>query len=279
MILDNIGIRFISTQCSNRKHVPDIVKSFKNMDNGDVKCFKLCGSNLRFIQVKDKSNDTILLTNYNNTNDVVKVYLKNNYTNCDFYEKGITFLQHEYRHKMCGVDIFNRGCSVINVRRRTTRWSMAYFEILINASLVNVFTIINSCYRKKEATKREINVQELPQMYRLNRRKILYELGKCLCKRTQVNNIEKEEIIKTISFEQQIENYQKNFNKKESIVMFIGKYIKKDNDSNKYCCSCRKACCEMHFAANRLCYLCNEFNKEQILILDEEMKKHSEGNK
>ena len=54
---------------------------------------------------------------------------------------------------MYGVDVFDRCCSVINVRRRTLRWTVAYFEILVNASLVNVFTIINTCHREKEAVK------------------------------------------------------------------------------------------------------------------------------
>ena len=166
LILDNNKINFTSTLSPNRKLIPEVVKSFKDMDNGDVRCFKICGSNLRFVQIKDKRHDTILLTNNVNTNNVVKVYRRSNFINCEFYEKEITHSQHEYKQGMCGVDVFDRCCSVINVRRRTIRWTVAYFEVLVNASLVNVFTVINTCYRQKEAMKHQVNIQDLPQTKR-----------------------------------------------------------------------------------------------------------------
>ena len=201
LILDNNGIDFIATLSSNRKYIPDVIKRFENMENGDVRCFKVCGSKLRFVQIKDKKHDTILLTNYNNTNDVVKVYRRSQFANCEFYEKEITHSQHEYKQGMCGVDVFDRCFSVVNVRRRTMRWTVAYFEVLVNASLVNVFTVINTCYRQKEATKQQKNIEDLPQTFHLNRRVVLYELGKSLCKNYQMKNIENEEKLKKVSFE------------------------------------------------------------------------------
>ena len=95
---------------------------------------------------------------------------------------------------MCGVDIFDRGCSMINVRRRTSKWTMAYFEVLINASLVNVYTIINYGHRQKVAIEKQIDIQNLPQTVHLSRRYTLYKLGKCLCERLQEKNFKKKKI-------------------------------------------------------------------------------------
>ena len=130
-ILESMGINFVSTIIGKRKYVPDVVRSFEDMENGEVRCFKMFGSEMKFIQIKDKTHDTTLLTNDRNINEVVKVYRRSNFSNCDFYEKEITFSQHKYRHGMCGVDIFNRGCSMVNVRRRTPRWTVLILKYLL----------------------------------------------------------------------------------------------------------------------------------------------------
>ena len=276
LLLDWAGISFISTLSSNRKYIPEVVKSFKGMDNGDVRCFKVCGSELKFIQVKDKLHDTTLFTNESNINKVVKVYRRNNYPNSQFYEKEITFAQYEYRHGMCGVDIFDRGCSVVNVRRRTTRWTVAYFEILVNATLVNVFTIMNSCYRQKVASEKQVEIQNLPQTIHLNRRVTLYKLGRHLCEKLQEKNLEKRKyVFHRISFEAQLEIIKRSIkNTKRRNCCVHSLVYKGRRDSSKYCPHCNRPCCPMHFAANGICYLCNRFNVEQIKTLDEIIKKY-----
>ena len=274
LILDNIGITFISTTSSNRKFIPDVIKSFDNMKNGDVRCFKVYGSKLKIIQIKDNTHDTILLTNNDNTTEVVKIYRKSNFNENEYYEKEITYQQYEYRHGMCGVDIFDRGCEVVNVRRRTTRWTMAYFEILVNASLVNVFTIINYFYRQKKVAELNKSVHDLPQTCRLNRRNTLYEIGKSLCKKYQMKNLEEEEIIRGISFENQLKHIKRiRIEKKRNKCFTHLKIYHKTKLTNRYCPCCSKACCDMHLALNGICFLCNEFNESQIRQLDSEFKK------
>ena len=44
----------------------------------------------------------------------------------------------------------------------------------------------------------------------------------------------------------------------------------KRSESDDYCVKCGRACCEEHFAANGICYLCNGFTNEEIEMLDKE---------
>ena len=167
---------------------------------------------------------------------------------------------------------------MVNVRRRTTRWTVAYFEVLVNASLVNVFTIINNSYRQKVAIRKQMNIENLPQTVHLNRRYTLYKLGKSFCKKIQDKKLEKQEF-KVVSFEEQLNIIRRTTLKTKRNRCFVHSFVYNiRSESKKYCSQCGMACCEMHFAANNICYLCNRFSVEQKKELDKERMKY-EGEK
>ena len=103
------------------------------------------------------------------------------------------------------------------------------------------------------------------------------ELGRHLCEKLQEKNLEKKYYvpIKKITFESQLEIIKKSSieKKKRRNCCVHSTVYKGRRDSSKDCPYCNRPCCLMHFAANGICYLCNGFNVEQIIKLDEAMKK------
>ena len=91
-------------------------------------------------------------------------------------------------------------------------------------------------YRQKVANKRGINVKDLPQMVHLNRRRTLYELGKCLCKKFQDKNLEKEESVKTISFEEQLSIIRRTTFKKSRARCHVHQFVYGKRSETILCC-------------------------------------------
>ena len=88
-------------------------------------------------------------------------------------------------------------------------------------------------------------------------------------------HLEKYLPIKKITFETQLELIKNSsIKKKKRRNCWVHSTVYKGRrDSSKDCPYCHRPCCPMHFAANGICYLCNGFNVEQIIELDEVMKK------
>ena len=103
-------------------------------------------------------------------------------------------------------------------------------------------------------------------MYHLNRREILYKLGKSFCEKYQKKNKEKEEKdnIDKISFENQMKPIKRiKINKNRKCCHVHSKIYNERHQVKEYCSKCGKACCNMHYAFNIICYLCDGFEKKR----------------
>ena len=106
----------------------------------------------------------------------------------------------------------------------------------------------------------------------------MYELGKSFCKKYQKKNKKNEEKedkenIGKISFESQMKTIKRKDYRVHS------KIYKERCQIKLYCLCCLKVCCEMHFGYNGICYICNGFDKHQIIELDEQFKKQIDNDK
>ena len=127
---------------SKRNHdTPDSVYDFSKMKDGQYVIYDVNGSNIKYIKIKDRNRELLMLSTVQRNNEIVEV-VKENYLREKNYTKDISITQKEYTAYMHGVDIFDYCTSLTTCRRRTSRWSSITFEHLLEVSTLNTYTKI-----------------------------------------------------------------------------------------------------------------------------------------
>ena len=272
--LRKLGLNFICTMNKGRVDIPPIVKDYKEMGNGSYRVFNVSGSDIKYVQFRDYTKDVLIITSIDNTNEVIKV-IRNSYTTNVLYEKEITATQKLYMLGMHGVDTLDL-CNVnISMRRRALTWDNVYFEYLINMSVINIYTIVNSFNRNQVGN---------GSIYNLDRRSLIKTLGKELVEkyRKPFKEVEREisKLTKNITddMDKSLYEFQLEVNKFENICNNKGirprcKICTKQKIEGKrargMCVKCKRYICKYHFSVCGICYECSGFKVgDEIKTLD-----------
>ena len=111
------------------------------MKDGQYVIYDVNGSNIKYIKIKDRNRELLMLSTVQRNNEIVEV-VKENYLREKNYTKDISIAQKEYTAYMHVVDTFDYCTSLTTCRRRTPIWSSITFEHLLDVSTLNTFTKI-----------------------------------------------------------------------------------------------------------------------------------------
>ena len=161
------------------------------------------------------------------------------------------------------------------MRRRALTWDNVYFEYLINMSVINIYTIVNSFNRNQVGN---------GSIYNLDRRSLIKTLGKELVEkyRKPFKEVEREisKLTKNITdnMDKGLYEFQLEVNKFENIcnnkgIRPICKICTKQKIEGKrargMCVKCKRYICKYHFSVCGICYECSGFKVgDEIKTLD-----------
>ena len=138
------NINVLGTVSKNRSDTPAEVKNFEKMENGDYSVYNVNGTGIKYIKLMDQTKPVLMITTLDHGSNIVEIIKKKFLSNELYYMKDVTCPQKLYTTFMHGVDCFDFLTAIITCRRRNSRWTFVVFEHLIDVSVVNVFTIVNS---------------------------------------------------------------------------------------------------------------------------------------
>ena len=273
----NKKMNVICTASKKNAEIPEVVKDFSGLSNGDFRIFDICGCNLKYIQVKDFSKDLIIITSVNDCNSIISCIKKSfSSKDYDYYEKEVSVAQKTYMYGMRGVDTMDYCTKVISVRRRTPRWTCVEFEHLFDMSLVNTFTIYNYWHKKKceESGKPITSLKRRMETLRLGLDLCMEWVNKRFSKR--INNL-----MNSAVFRNKLRESSTLFDVQK---VYIEYKVSLQKASQKRCCVCYRlnkgkrktwnfcyhcGCpmCDVHSGFDGRCYKCMQFNSSQMSSL------------